>query len=209
MPSSDLTFALAVIGAATGTASTATQIYSTVRDRPRLRLDFGLTSHMSGRRTIFIDVTNVGQRPTTVREVGFFAHPKHIEIVHAGETEPWATGTVDTTFHDGPVFLEAGQSRRFEIVPNIDTFGIHVDFPMRLYAVDIHGRRIWGAAAPIMRMLFGDDPPLRPEDPPDFRALFEPPRPDLRPAKVESRWKIWKRRELRDPSAWRAERKRS
>jgi hypothetical protein len=70
---------------------------------------------------------------------------------------------------------------------------------MRAYAVDLRGRRIWGAAAPVIRMLFGDEPPLRPEDPADLRSLFEPPRRDLKPWAVEKRWKVWKRRELRRP----------
>jgi hypothetical protein len=105
------------------------------------------------------------------------------------------------------VFLEAGKMQRFEMMPDIDTYGVHVDFPLRAFAVDIKGRRIWGDALPIMRMLFGDNPPLAPEDPSDFRALFEPPRPDLLPAQVEPCWKLWKRRELRNPSAWRTDKR--
>ncbi len=88
------------------------------------------------------------------------------------------------------------------MVPNIDSFGIHADYPFRAYAVDLRGRRIWGEAAPVVRMLFGPEPPLAPSDPADLRVLFEPPRLDLRPAKVEAGWKLWKRRELRVPDAW-------
>jgi hypothetical protein len=145
----------------------------------------------------------VGHRPTTVRQVGFYAHPRKVEFIHQGETEPWGEATAEITFHEGPVFLEAGESRRFEIVPDIHTFGIHADFPFRAYAVDIRNRRIWGGAGPVMRMLFGDNPPLEEGDPEDLKALFDPPRPDLLPAQVEPRWKLWKKRELRDPKAWR------
>jgi hypothetical protein len=160
------------------------------------------TSSAHGRPTIFIEVTNVGRRATTVRQFGFYGGMREVEVIRAKEAEPWARANVEITFHDGPVFLEAGQSHRVELIPNVDTFGIHADYPFRAYAVDLRGRRIWGEAAPVVRMLFGDDPPLTNEDPADFRALFEPSRRDLRPAKVEPRWKLWKRRELRVPAAW-------
>jgi hypothetical protein len=162
-----------------------------------------MTSRADGRQTIYLEVVNAGRRATTVRQFGFFAGRREFEIVRQEETEPWAVATGDITFHDGPVFLEAGQSRRVDVVPNIDTFGIHADYPFRAYAIDLKGRRVWGEAAPVVRMLFGPDPPLVASDSPSIRALFEPRRPDLRPAKVEPRWKIWKRRELRVPSKWR------
>ena len=68
--------------------------------------------------------------------------------------------------------------------------------------MDIRGRYVWGDAAPVVRMMVGDDPPLADHDPDEFKALFQP-RSDLLPARVEPRWKLWKRRELRDPSTWR------
>jgi hypothetical protein len=203
VPTSDVTFGLALLGAVTGTASTAAQIYSTARDRPRIEVTFGWTTRLNGRPTVYIDATNVGHRATTVRQVGFFARPREIEIIRQGETVPWAKASADVTFADGPMFLEAGESKRIELVPNIDVWGIHADFPMRVFAVDMRGRRIWGDAARVIRHLVGERPPFGADDPADFQALFEPAQPELRPWPVEPRWKLWKRRELRDPSAWR------
>jgi hypothetical protein len=202
VPSNSVTFGVALVGAATGLASAATQIYAATVDRPRLRTDFGMTTRANGAPTIYVEVTNVGRRPTTVRQFGFYGGERQMEVIRDGESQPWATATGEINFQEGPKFLEAGQSHRVEMVPNIDSFGIHADYPLRAFAVDINGRRIWGRAAPVVRMLVGPDPPLSDVDPPEFRALFEP-RPDLRPAKVEPRWKLWKRRELRVPKAWR------
>jgi hypothetical protein len=70
----------------------------------------------------------------------------------------------------------------------------------------VRGRYVWGDAAPVVRMMVGDDPPMGDEDPDDFKALCYPPRPNLLPARVEPRWKLWKRRELRHPAAWRGKR---
>jgi len=202
VPSSDLTFALAVIGATTGGVSAITTVVTAVRDRPRVSTNVVLTTRLSGKPIVAIDVTNDGRRPTTVRKVGLYAHRASYEVFHDGESEPYGTGTGEITFTDGPVFLEAGKTVRVTMMPDIDTYGVHVDFPLRVFAVDIRGQRLWGDALPIMRMLFGDDPPLLADEPADFRALFEPPRPDLLPAQVEPSWKLWKRRELRKPSAW-------
>lgn len=207
MPSSDLTFVLAAIGAATGSISTITGVVTALRDRPRLSTDFGLTTRANGAPTIFIDVTNVGRRPTTVRQVGFYAKRVGFEVLRDDETEPWAHGEAEVSLGLGPVFLEAGKTERFEAVPDIEKFGIHADFPWRVYAVDITGRRLWGDAAPGIRMIFGDEPPFQPGDHSDFRALFEPARPNLRPSQVEPAWKLWKRQELRKPGAWRLNRK--
>jgi hypothetical protein len=204
VPSNSVTFGLAVVGASAGLASAATQVYAATTDRPRLRTNFGITTRADGRPTIFLEVTNVGRRATTVRQFGFYGGQRRVEITRKQESKPWASATADITFHEGPTFLEAGQSHRVDLVPNIDTFGIHADYPFRAYAMDINGRRIWGGAAPVVRMLFGPNPPLTDADPPELKALFSEPRGVLRPAQVEPRWKLWKRRELREPKAWRS-----
>jgi len=158
---------------------------------------------VNGRPTVYIDVTNLGHRPTTVREVGFYAHPREFEIIREGGSQPWATAKGEITFATGPFFLDAGQSERVELVPDIDAWGIHADFPLRVYAVDIRHRRIWGDAAPIVRMLVGENPPLHDSDSEELKRLFIPPKPELRPSQVEPGWKIWKRCELRRPQTWR------
>jgi hypothetical protein len=95
-------------------------------------------------------------------------------VVHEGESEPWATGRGDVTFADGPLFLDAGQTRRIALLPDIASWGIHADFPMRVYATDIRHRRVWGNAAPVIRMLLGDEPPLQAGDPGALRRISSP-----------------------------------
>jgi hypothetical protein len=117
-----LDFGLAVVGAMTGLTSAATQIYGAVVDRLRLATNFGMTTRQERRPTIYIEVTNLGRRPTTVREVGFYGRRRQVEVLRSEETEAWVTGTAEITFHNGPIFLDAGKSPRIELVPNIDSF---------------------------------------------------------------------------------------
>jgi hypothetical protein len=100
------------------------------------------------------------------------------------------------------VFLEAGQSSPFDATDAVLQSGAWADEPLRLFARDIHGRRIWGRAARMIRMLFGpgaDESTV----PAPLQSIFRsPPKEHLLPAQVEPGWKVWKRRELRKPSAW-------
>jgi hypothetical protein len=193
--------ALAVIGAVTGVASSVAVVTQAVRDRSRLRLDIGVMKAAGQPPTGWIDVHNDAPRATTVREVGLYAKPIPFQ---RGSGERALNGTGDATFRatDHPVFFEAGEAKRFLISPDIDLFRLHADFPLRAYAVDARGRRTWGGAAPMIRLMVGDDPPLQDEDPEDFKVLFRPLADHPLPWQVEPSWKIWKRKELRKPEAW-------
>jgi hypothetical protein len=68
-----LTLTLAVIGAVTGSSSAVNAIYTTARDRPRLRMDAHTITSIKHPPKLLVSVTNVGRRPTTVREVGFYS----------------------------------------------------------------------------------------------------------------------------------------
>jgi hypothetical protein len=197
----DATLALATIGAVTGTASTASQVFTTWRDRPRIVLNFGITTSVTHRPVVWVEVTNTGHRPTTVRQVGFYANKQRFQTYREGKPHLYGEGEVTFAAAES-VFLEAGQSKRFASTPDPLAWGLHVDFPLRLYAIDIQGRRIWGAAAPVIRMLFGDDSPLQDDDPDDVKRAFEPLDRPLYPTKVEPGWKLWKKRELRRPETW-------
>src|SRR4051812_20061025 len=80
MASDGLTFALAVFGAVTGGASTAAQITTAFRDRPRLRLDGHTTTSVEHAPKVMLTVINEGHRATTIREVGFYAHRTTFEV---------------------------------------------------------------------------------------------------------------------------------
>jgi hypothetical protein len=197
----DGTLALATIGAITGTASAVAQVLSTLRDRPRIKLNFYIKTAVGQRPEATLEVTNAGQRATTVREAGFYA--KETEFITYRGSEPHLSGKGAITFGIArSIFLEAGESKQFFATPDTIDMGLHADLPLRLYAIDIHGRRIWGKAAPITRMLLGEDPPLRDDDPPGVKMLLGPSEKPLFPAQVEPRWKVWKRRELRRPETW-------
>jgi hypothetical protein len=101
------------------------------------------------------------------------------------------------------IFLEAGESKEFDATMNVIGMQGWADKPLRLYAKDINGKRIWGRASRAVRILFGPDPPLD-RLPDEVAAILASPTPPehLLPGKVEASWKIWTKRELRNPRAW-------
>jgi hypothetical protein len=193
----ELTVVVAVVGAATGLASLVIQLVGARHERSRLRLE--VTDHtIIGRKPrIEIDVFNDSPRATTVRQVGLYAHP--VRISHrSGQNGRVSDGIaeIDFPFNDQPFFMEAGEVRRFAGAPDFLSHGIHADAPLRVYAVDARNRRVWGAAAPFVRHMLGSDPPIDAEDE-RTKRLIRPDGIERSPWPVESRWKLWKRRELR------------
>jgi hypothetical protein len=201
-----LTDALAIYGAATATASAVTQGVVVWRNRPRLRVGMGFETGIGKQPTSHIDVFNIGPLATTVREVGYYATRTGFQV---GQGDKALAGRGELTFkvNEGPFFLEAGDSRRFYGPPAAIDYGVHADFPLRVYAIDARGRRVWGVAGPVTRWLVGDDPPIHEGDPDGLKALVQASPEPLYPERVEPRWKLWKPRELRNPKAYRPERR--
>jgi hypothetical protein len=200
-----LTLSLAIIGAVTGTSSALNAIYTTARDRPRLRLDAHIIESMAHPPKLLVSVTNVGRRPTTVREVGFYSDLyefKHYADLESTEVLHTGVGEVGCIV-ERAIFLEAGESKEFDATMNVIGMQGWADKPLRLYARDIYGKRVWGGASRAVRQLFGPNPPLD-RLPDELRVMLEKPTPPEHqwPGKVEPRWKVWKKRELRDPKAW-------
>jgi hypothetical protein len=139
-------------------------------------------------------VLNDGRQPVTVREAGFYGSEFPIEV----ETQAFGHGTGTATYEfkmvREPILLDPGRMHKeTALIPDSFEYGYHVDYPLRAFAVDARGRRVWGEAAPVVRMVVGGGP-----CPERFPAhLWEPTREPLRPARVEPRWKLWKRTELR------------
>lgn len=198
--SNDLTTVIAVIGAATGIGSLVIQTVSAWRERSRLR--FSVTSQtLYGKPPrIVIDVFNDSPRATTIRELGLYARPVRIEHKN-GQTGAVSQGVaqIDFPFSERPFFIEARDMKKFAGVPDILSYGIHADQPLRVYAIDGRNRRIWGEAAAYFRDLIGDSPPI-PDDDEEGRRFLLPDGETREPWPVESRWKLWKRRELRSSS---------
>jgi hypothetical protein len=68
------------------------------------------------------------------------------------------TGTATYQFKmiKEPILLDPGRMHKEQaIVPDSFDFGYHVDFPLRAYAVDARGRKVWGEAGPVVRMVVG------------------------------------------------------
>jgi hypothetical protein len=200
----DATLVLAIIGAATGTASSAAQVLDTTRDRARLNLGASTHSSIHGPPTVTVTVSNIGTRPTTVRDLGLFysvlefeAQPASGGDVHKGK------GEVGCSIAKG-VFLEPGQSKDFDATPQVLGMNLHADQPLRLYARDMRGRRIWSQAVPILRLMVGPQTTTDIEAlPAEERWRFEPPSDPLLPGRAEPGWKLWKKRDLRQPKVWR------
>jgi hypothetical protein len=182
--------ALAVFGALGACA----EVYSVWRDRPRLVVQWGTTDSVTEPPSVWLTILNDGRQPVTVRDAGFYGSEFPIEV----NTQAFGhgTGTATYEFHmlNDPVLLDPGQLRKeAALIPDSFEFGYHVDYPLRAYVVDARGRRIWGDAGEVVRMIVGHGP--CPERFPPH--LWEPTSEPLRPARVEPKWKLWKRRELR------------
>jgi len=185
---------LALIVAVTGSAVTA-QVWSVWRDRASLKLDFGVTTSTSEPPQVWLGVRNDGRQPITVREAGFYGSERPVEI--DSQDLGKLRGTAEYTFKlskGEPVLLDPGRYHEFRgPPPDAVGCGYHVDFPLRAYAVDVRGRRVWGNAAPITRIILGGG-----DCPPNFPAyLWNETKKPLEPARVLPKWELWVRRELR------------
>jgi hypothetical protein len=101
------------------------------------------------RPRIVSDVFNDSPRATTIRERGLYARP--VRIRHkSGQTGEVSAGVaeIDFPFNERPFFIEAQDMKQFAGAPDLLTYGIHADQPLRVYAIDGRNRRVWGEAAP-------------------------------------------------------------
>jgi hypothetical protein len=194
----ELTAALAIVGAATGVASLAVQSAVAHRDRARLRLRADVTTIYGKPPRIVIDVLNDSPRGTTVREVGLYALPVRIEVAQDGE-RPGRPGLaeIDYPFRRRPFFMEANETRQLAGFPDIFSERVHADQPLRVYAIDARNRRVWGPAAPYVRLAVGENPPIEESDDAAVKSCLQPDDTKRDPWPVEPGWKVWKPRELR------------
>jgi len=199
----DVTLAIALVGAVTGTAASVAQVYSIVRDRPRLELGASTHESIHEASSLTVTVSNTGTRPTTVRDVGFFCDVVEFEAIRPGEDQPahHGKGEVGCSIAKG-VFLEAGESKDFDATDKVLGLNLHADQPLRLYGKDMRSRRIWAGAVPVVRLLSGPVPDVS-VLPESERWRFEAPEKRLLPGKVEPAWKFWVKSDLRKPSSWR------
>ena len=184
----------ALIGAITGSAAAIAQISSVWRDRPRIKLDFGVTTSTIEPPSVWLSARNDGRQPMTVREAGFYGSEMPVEIDSQDHGKLHGTAAYTFKLLSTPVLLDAGHYQEFRSgPPDAVNFGYHVDFPLRAYAIDARGRRVWGGAAPVTRMIVGSG-----DCPPNFPAYqWNKTNKPLQPARIAPRWKLWVRRELR------------
>jgi hypothetical protein len=182
------------VGGITGPTAAAAEVYAIRRDRPRLVVNFGYREPHKALPQTWLTVLNDGRQPVTVREAGFYGSEMPIEILSKQHGKLFGTATYQFKMIDKPILLDPGVVHEATaVVPDAPDNGYHVDFPLRAYAVDARGRRVWGEAAPIVRMIF-EDGPCPPELP---SHLWNKTHEPLQPARVEPKWKLWKKRELR------------
>jgi hypothetical protein len=193
-----LTAALAIVGATTGLGGLAVQTAVAWRDRARLRLRADVATLYGKPPRIVLDVFNDSPRGTTVREVGLYARPVRIEVGGDGERRGRpGLAEVDYPFNERPFFMEANETRQFAAFPDIFGEGVHADQPLRAYAIDARNRRVWGPAAPYVRLAVGENPPIEESDDASMKSCLQRDDKQRGPWPVEPRWKLWKRRELR------------
>lgn len=199
--SQGLTFTLAVIGALTGGLSAAAGVIGAYRDRARLHLDLHWTESIDQGPTFKVSLVNDAPRATTIREVGFYGRDVEATVQRPGEPDFDLSTTVTTKYPltRDPIFLDPGELVELEREPDDVHWNLPPDQPLRLYVRDARGKYVWGRAAPLVRLFMdaGWEPPE------EYAGHVGPPTERLVPAKVEPRWKLWVRRELRNPKAYR------
>lgn len=185
---------LAVIGGITGPAAASAEVWSIWRDRPSLKLDFGVRTFASAPPQVWLGILNDGRQPVTVREAGFYGSQMPIEIDSQDHGKLHGTAAYTYKLVKNPVLFDPGHYEEFEAAPpDAVNVGYHVDFPLRAYVLDARRKRVWSSAAPVTRMAYGHG-----SCPAGFPAyLWDPTDKPLRPARVAPRWKLWVRRELR------------
>lgn len=143
---------------------------------------------------MWIEVRNDGRQPITVKEAGFYGSELPLEIDSQDHGLLKATGEYKYAVIRQPLLLTPGvQERGVAPIPDSLDWSYHADFPLRVYADDARGRRSWGSAGPVVRMALSEA--QRPPGVPD--RLWKTTSGPLDPARVEPKWKLWKRRELR------------
>jgi hypothetical protein len=182
-----------VIGAVTGSVAAATQVYVARRDRADVRVGFGYTDEVGKLAAPYLDVTNAGRQPVAILDAGIYGGEMPIAVTKAQSgVGSWALHAIES-----PIVLQQGEHRRFPlgfrgVLGAVVNDGFHMDFPFRPYVDTPHGKT-WGKAGPFVRMVYPED-----ARPPEIRqVLWDACDPPLSPARVEPKWKIWKKRELR------------
>ncbi|MDX6588112.1 MAG: hypothetical protein QOI31_2585 [Solirubrobacterales bacterium] len=196
--SENLAIVLSIIATATALISVGIQLWSAARDRPKLWLNISLRSQVGiDHSWLEIEVANRGRRPVTIKEVGLHAGDKQLIWARPDDESFEASfmGGIKFPFAKHVVLLEPGHPPEVAVsrLDGYFSWGLPADLPLRVYAMDAYNRRTWGEALPAVRMLLGHEVPFDPE-PPEYLSKL---RDDLRPARVEKPWKLWKRRELR------------
>jgi hypothetical protein len=157
-------------------------------------VNFGTTSSANAPPGVWLTVLNDGRQPVTVRDAGFYGSEMPVEIQSQELGPLTGTATYEFKMIKEPILLDPGRMHKEQaIVPDSFDFGYHVDFPLRAYAVDARGRKVWGEAGPVVRMIIGAG-----SCPDGFPPnLWDPLDRSLMPARVEPWWKLWTKPELR------------
>lgn len=196
--------AIAVIGAATGVTALAMQVGTYIRDRPQLEIGYRASSNIEGETYLAIDAANNGRQPTTLIQAGFLVDMK-LELSNETKKDlPSVAGKVEIQLDQGAHRLvpPGGTTRYLLTLDKWPGEMIHADTPLRPFVVDSRRRRLWGGAAPALRLLLNKG-----WKPPDAtpRHLLEPMPGPIEVAAVEPRWKLWKSKGLRKPRTYRPE----
>lgn len=193
--------AIAILGAATGVPALAIQIGMYVRDRPQLEIGYRARSDIEGETFLAVDVANNGRQPTTLIEAGFLVD---LEIEMWNQTKkalPSVPGKLELRLEQGVHRLVAPGTTTSYVLPLDEWPGpmVHADIPLRPFVVDSRKRRLWGGAAPALRLLLnkGWKPPAGTP-----RRLLEPNLGSIEVAAVEPRWKLWKSKGLRKATTY-------
>src|SRR4051794_38521776 len=103
---------LALIGALTGPPAALAQTISVWRDRPLLRVGFGVNTQLGGPPSVWVEIRNDGRQPITVKEAGFYGSEMPVEIHSQDFGKGKTTASYKYPVIREPVLLTPGVYKR-------------------------------------------------------------------------------------------------
>ena len=191
---------IAIVSVVLALGSLLVSYFTYRRDTPKLAVRFNYSIGIDQPASLGVDVTNVGQRMTTLIEVGFRVEFDYrINISRNIDDIPYAEGiavTKNLVLSNRPTPIGAGEMKQFKLsLDRWPDITIHPDFPLRAYAVGSHGKTCWGHSRPFLREMINAKWQLPADTPHELTIPFPK---NLAPMPIYPKWKFWKPEYLRN-----------
>ena len=180
-----LTLALALWGAILSSGLAVIQLVTWLAERPRLAIAMQTHLQRGAPPVISVTVTNRGRRPTTLVKV---ALRQEFTVDIDSDGRPLPGEHLESVVSDAPVLVDAGRLAAFTLPLDRWPENTFADEPLRAYVIDAQGRRAWGPAAPVLRLLLNGGWKPRGLDP----RMLDSGLGEIKTPRVYPRWQVWK-----------------